>query len=130
MAPVGGLVEGPRWACRPGELRNGSDRVDYGPRHQAGLGHIDLPGAMNGRQMADAARQTRPELKVLCITRYALPAGDDSYVIVEVKGDNMIDGPVVLAKKDFAHQVAVANGMPYEVINGSLVEAREFRHLI
>jgi len=32
---------------------------------------VGLPGGMNGRQMADAARQHRPELKVLFITGYA-----------------------------------------------------------
>ncbi|HEY8611715.1 MAG TPA: PAS domain S-box protein [Roseomonas sp.] len=32
---------------------------------------VGLPGGMNGRQMADAARQIRPELKVLFITGYA-----------------------------------------------------------
>ncbi|MBP0495777.1 PAS domain-containing protein [Pararoseomonas indoligenes] len=32
---------------------------------------VGLPGGMNGRQMADAARVTRPELKVLFITGYA-----------------------------------------------------------
>ncbi len=32
---------------------------------------VGLPGGMNGRQMADAARQTRPKLKVLFITGYA-----------------------------------------------------------
>ena len=32
---------------------------------------VGLPGGMNGRQMADAARQTRPDLKVLFITGYA-----------------------------------------------------------
>ncbi|OAS14221.1 PAS domain-containing protein [Methylobacterium platani] len=32
---------------------------------------IGLPGGMNGRQMADAARETRPDLKVLLITGYA-----------------------------------------------------------
>jgi len=42
------------------------------------LGQIDLlitdvglPGGMNGRQLADAARQLQPELKVLFITGYA-----------------------------------------------------------
>lgn len=55
---------------------------------------------------------------------------DGSYVIVEVKGDNMIDDPIVRAKKDFAHQVAVASGMTYEVIKGSLAQAREYRYLI
>jgi PAS domain S-box-containing protein len=32
---------------------------------------VGLPGGMNGRQMADAARQVRPELKALFITGYA-----------------------------------------------------------
>jgi CheY-like chemotaxis protein len=32
---------------------------------------LGLPGGMNGRQVADAARKLRPELKVLFITGYA-----------------------------------------------------------
>jgi CheY-like chemotaxis protein len=32
---------------------------------------IGLPGGLNGRQVADAARNLRPELKVLFITGYA-----------------------------------------------------------
>jgi CheY-like chemotaxis protein len=32
---------------------------------------VGLPGGINGRQMADAARKTRPELRVLFITGYA-----------------------------------------------------------
>jgi PAS domain S-box-containing protein len=32
---------------------------------------VGLPGGLNGRQMADAARQFRPDLKVLFITGYA-----------------------------------------------------------
>ncbi len=32
---------------------------------------VGLPGGMNGRQVADAARVHRPELKVLFITGYA-----------------------------------------------------------
>ena len=32
---------------------------------------VGLPGGMNGRQLADAARKTRPDLKVLFITGYA-----------------------------------------------------------
>ncbi len=44
---------------------------------------------------------------------------DGSYVIVEVKGDNKIDDPVVQAKKEFAEQMAVASGMTYKTIKGS-----------
>ena len=32
---------------------------------------VGLPGGMNGRQLADAARARRPDLKVLFITGYA-----------------------------------------------------------
>ena len=32
---------------------------------------VGLPGGMNGRQVADAARTVRPDLKVLFITGYA-----------------------------------------------------------
>ena len=32
---------------------------------------VGLPGGMNGRQVADAARETRPDLKVLFVTGYA-----------------------------------------------------------
>jgi CheY-like chemotaxis protein len=32
---------------------------------------VGLPGGINGRQMADAARTVRPDLKVLFITGYA-----------------------------------------------------------
>jgi CheY-like chemotaxis protein len=35
------------------------------------ISDVGLPGGMNGRQMADAARRTRPGLKVLFITGYA-----------------------------------------------------------
>ncbi|MFO1027336.1 MAG: PAS domain S-box protein [Acetobacteraceae bacterium] len=35
---------------------------------------VGLPGGLNGRQMADAARQTRTRLKVLFITGYAVNA--------------------------------------------------------
>ena len=35
------------------------------------ISDVGLPGGMNGRQMVDAARQLRPELKVIFITGYA-----------------------------------------------------------
>lgn len=38
---------------------------------------VGLPGGMNGRQLADAARVLRPELKVLFVTGYAENAALD-----------------------------------------------------
>lgn len=55
---------------------------------------------------------------------------DGSYVIVEVKGDNMINDPIVQAKKEFAQQIATASGMEYEMIKGSDAEAHGYRHLL
>jgi len=35
------------------------------------ISDVGLPGGLNGRQVADAARVTRPALKVLFVTGYA-----------------------------------------------------------
>ena len=45
--------------------------ADAGVRVDLLVTDVGLPGGMNGRQLADAARQRRPELKVLFITGYA-----------------------------------------------------------
>ena len=55
---------------------------------------------------------------------------DGSLVIVEVKGDNQIDNPVVQAKKEAAEQVAIASGMTYEIIKGSDAIAGKHQELI
>jgi PAS domain S-box-containing protein len=54
---------------------------------------VGLPGGMNGRQMADAARVTRPKLKVLFITGYAENA---------VIGDGHLDAGMHVLTKPFA----------------------------
>ena len=41
------------------------------PRISLLVTDVGMPGGMNGRQLADAARQDRPDLKVLFITGYA-----------------------------------------------------------
>jgi len=43
---------------------------------------------------------------------------DGSYVIIEVKGDNMIDDEVVKAKAEYATQLATARNMTYKMIKG------------
>jgi CheY-like chemotaxis protein len=45
--------------------------LESGARIDLLVTDVGLPGGMNGRQMADAARRTRPDLKVLFITGYA-----------------------------------------------------------
>ena len=52
---------------------------------------------------------------------FLLKKEDDSYVIVEVKGENMLDDPIVKAKQEFAEQIAVASGMSYKIIGGKAV---------
>lgn len=44
---------------------------------------------------------------------------DGSYIIIEVKGDHMIDDAVVQAKKEYAQQIASANSMDYIIVPGS-----------
>ncbi|WP_419898797.1 PAS domain-containing protein [Roseomonas sp. USHLN139] len=66
--------------CRPLEAEDGASALEI-LRGPAGidllLTDVGLPGGMNGRQLADAARQLRPGLKVLFITGYAENAALD-----------------------------------------------------
>ncbi|WHQ72585.1 PAS domain-containing protein [Methylorubrum extorquens] len=54
---------------------------------------VGLPGGMNGRQMADAARNHRPDLKVLFITGYAENA---------ILGNGMLPPGMAVLTKPFA----------------------------
>lgn len=54
---------------------------------------VGLPGGMNGRQMADAARVSRPELEILFITGYAENA---------VVGNGQLDPGMHVMTKPFA----------------------------
>ncbi len=56
------------------EAGNGPDALrilQSGVRIDMLVSDVGLPGGMNGRQVADAARITRPNLKVLFVTGYA-----------------------------------------------------------
>ena len=55
---------------------------------------VGLPGGMNGRQMADAARQVRPALKVLFTTGYARNA---------IVHDGRLDPGVLMIPKPFTY---------------------------
>lgn len=61
---------------------------------------------------------------------FLLKRDDGSYVIVEVKGDNKIDDPVVLAKQQFAQQMASASEMIYRMIKGSDAENGRYGWLL
>ncbi|MBN8926211.1 MAG: hypothetical protein BGO51_15495 [Rhodospirillales bacterium 69-11] len=57
---------------------------------------VGLPGGMNGRQLADAARVRRPDLKVLFITGYAENA---------VMGNGLLEPGMQVIAKPFAMEV-------------------------
>jgi type III restriction enzyme len=50
---------------------------------------------------------------------FLLQKEDDQYFIVEVKADNQIDAPVVMAKRAFAEQTAAASNMKYFILKAS-----------
>ncbi len=55
---------------------------------------------------------------------------DGSYVIVEVKRDDMIETTVVLAKTSYAKQVAGASGMDYRIISGTDANSHDFEKVL
>ena len=57
---------------------------------------VGLPGGLNGRQVADAARSTRPDLKILFITGYAEHA---------VISDGNLDDGMGLITKPFSTSI-------------------------
>jgi PAS domain S-box-containing protein len=60
------------------------------------ISDVGLPGGLNGRQMADAARQRRPDLRVLFITGYAENA---------TLGDGYLESGMHVLTKPFAMDV-------------------------
>jgi CheY-like chemotaxis protein len=62
-----------------GNSQSGLQIVESGARIDLLVTDVGLPGGMNGRQLADAARKQRPGLKVLFLTGYAesVAAGND-----------------------------------------------------
>ena len=49
---------------------------------------------------------------------------DGSYIIIEVKGEDKIDDAVVLAKKEYAQQIASASSMDYIIVPGKQAKNR------
>jgi hypothetical protein len=58
------------------------------------------------------------------------PDGTVKYVIVEVKADYQVEDAVVQAKKEFAHQIAVASGMEYRILKSTDADKRHYRVLL
>ena len=52
---------------------------------------------------------------------FVIQKEDGTWLIVEIKGDNLIDDPVVKAKQDYAEQMAGASDMVYKILKGSEV---------
>jgi DNA or RNA helicases of superfamily II len=50
---------------------------------------------------------------------FFLQKEDGEYFIIEVKADNQIDAPVVIAKREFAERIATASNMKYCIIKAS-----------
>jgi hypothetical protein len=61
---------------------------------------------------------------------FLIQKDDNTYIIVEVKGDNLIEDPIVQAKKEFAHQMADASGMTYQIIKGSDANAGRYSEIL
>ncbi|MBA9069923.1 PAS domain S-box-containing protein [Methylobacterium sp. RAS18] len=75
---------------------------------------VGLPGGMNGRQMADAGRVSRPDLKVLFITGYAENA---------VLGNGHLSPGMAVLTKPFAVETMAARIR--SMIEGSREQARQ-----
>jgi CheY-like chemotaxis protein len=58
-------------AIEVGDAKSGLKLLESDVKIDLLITDVGLPGGMNGRQMADAARRCRPDLKVLFITGYA-----------------------------------------------------------
>jgi CheY-like chemotaxis protein len=71
------------------------------------ISDVGLPGGMNGRQVADAARAARPDLKVLFVTGYAENAAI---------GNGLLDAGMQVIAKPFA--MAALGNKVREMIEG------------
>jgi CheY-like chemotaxis protein len=65
------LVEAGYAALEAEDGPSGLKILDSGVRVDLLITDVGLPGGMNGRQVADAARASRPDLKILFVTGYA-----------------------------------------------------------
>lgn len=55
---------------------------------------------------------------------------DDSFVIVEVKGEHQLEDPVVKANQEFAEQIAITSCIKYKIIGGKEVNGAGYHELL
>ncbi len=98
------------------EAANGAaalDRIERRPEIRLLFTDVGLPGGMNGRQLADAARQRRPGLKVLFTTGYARNA---------IVHEGRLDPGVDLVTKPFSY--AALAGKIRDVLDAGMARRR------
>ncbi|MFZ2029640.1 MAG: PAS domain S-box protein [Vitreimonas sp.] len=86
-------------ALEAGDANAGLKILDSNARIDLLVTDVGLPGGLNGRQMADAARRKRPNLKVLFITGYAENAA---------LGNGQLDPGMHVLSKPFAMEQLAA----------------------
>lgn len=57
---------------------------------------------------------------------FLIKKSDDSYVMIEIKGEHMVDSENVQAKKEYAQMIAEASNMSYELIRGKQAQEGTF----
>jgi PAS domain S-box-containing protein len=82
-----------------GEGASAMKHLESGERIDLMLTDVGLPGGMNGRQVADAARQLHKDLKVLFITGYAEKAA---------MGERQLEAGMAILPKPFVMSAMVA----------------------
>ena len=94
MLVVEALEENGYQVVDAGDGPSGLKVLETAPRVDLLITDVGLPGGMNGRQVADAARVQRPDLKVLFLTGYAENA---------VVGNGHLDPGMEVMTKPFVH---------------------------
>lgn len=87
------------------------------------LKHVWFTGMLGNGQTQFKIHYIDPESKGVraYYPDFLVETNDGHYIIIEVKGDNMLDNEVVLAKKHYAEEMADASNMIYEFVPSSKV---------
>lgn len=90
------------------------------------LTKVWFTGMLTAGQTDFAINYIDPESKAVrsYYPDFLIQKADGSYIIIEVKGDHMIDDAVVQAKKEYAQQIASSSKMEYVIVPGSKANQR------